>query len=156
MRDASEQARRIGALIDLAAAADLAELDFSDASMRLRILRGAPAQRPAAEMGPGIAPEPAPAAEGGAAPGIVDESPEAPAAPGLRAPFGGVVYLAPAPGEAALVGLGQTVAPGQPLCILEAMKVLTTLVAETAGEIAEILVRDGEPVVEGQPLFRFG
>jgi biotin carboxyl carrier protein len=49
---------------------------------------------------------------------------------------------------------GQVVTVGQPLCIIEAMKVFSTIEAEVAGTIAEILVVQGAEVAAGQPLFR--
>ena len=64
----------------------------------------------------------------------------------------GTVYLAPQPGSPAFVRLGETVEPGQPLLIIEAMKVMNEIRAPRAGRIMQILVEDAQPVEYGEPL----
>jgi biotin carboxyl carrier protein len=66
----------------------------------------------------------------------------------------GTFYSAPAPGEADFVQVGQRVNKGQTLCIIEAMKVMNEIEAETAGVVREILVSNGQPVEFGQVLMR--
>jgi acetyl-CoA carboxylase biotin carboxyl carrier protein len=65
----------------------------------------------------------------------------------------GTFYRAPSPGSAVFVEVGQSVQQGQPLCIIEAMKLLNEIEADKAGVVKEILVNNGEPVEYGQPLF---
>ncbi|MEG6615898.1 oxaloacetate decarboxylase subunit alpha [Peptococcaceae bacterium 1198_IL3148] len=71
----------------------------------------------------------------------------------VSAPMVGTFYRAPAPDAAAFVEVGQTVAKGQTLCIIEAMKLMNEIEAEVSGEIVDILVENGQPVEYGQPLF---
>ncbi len=64
----------------------------------------------------------------------------------------GTVYLQPEPGADAFVKVGDTVAAGQTLMIIEAMKTMNPIPAPKAGKIAAILVEDGQPVEFGEPL----
>jgi acetyl-CoA carboxylase biotin carboxyl carrier protein len=66
----------------------------------------------------------------------------------------GVIHLSPAPGSAPFVQVGQAVAVGQTLCVIEAMKVFSPIEADRAGTVAAILVADGAEVAAGQKLFR--
>ena len=95
---------------------------------------------------------------GGPNPGTVAESP-APARaaavehPGaLKAPMVGTAYLAPQPGDPPFVRLGDSVAEGQPLLIIEAMKVMNHIRAPRPGRVTQILVADAQPVEYGAVL----
>ena len=66
----------------------------------------------------------------------------------------GTFYRAPAPDADPYVKVGDIVEVGQPLCIIEAMKLMNEIEAETRGRIRDILVENAEPVEYGQPLFR--
>ncbi|MFN3346345.1 MAG: acetyl-CoA carboxylase biotin carboxyl carrier protein [Candidatus Bipolaricaulaceae bacterium] len=85
-------------------------------------------------------------------------APQAPPPPAqgvlVRSPVVGTFWIRPAPGEPPFVKVGDVVQPGQVLCIVEAMKVMNEIRAETAGVVEEILVEEGDPVEYGQPLFR--
>jgi acetyl-CoA carboxylase biotin carboxyl carrier protein len=70
----------------------------------------------------------------------------------VLAPMVGTAYLAPQPGAAAFVQLGETVAAGQPLLIIEAMKVMNEIRAPRPGRIAQIIVADTQPVEYGAVL----
>ena len=72
----------------------------------------------------------------------------------VTAPMVGTFYRAPAPGEPPFVEVGSRIRLGQPVCILEAMKLMNELESEVGGEIIEILVDDGTPVEFGQVLMR--
>ncbi|RZL89959.1 MAG: acetyl-CoA carboxylase biotin carboxyl carrier protein [Variovorax sp.] len=71
----------------------------------------------------------------------------------IKSPMVGTVYLASEPGAPAFVALGQAVSPGDPVCIVEVMKLMNSIDAGCHGVIAEILVGDGEAVEYGQELF---
>jgi acetyl-CoA carboxylase biotin carboxyl carrier protein len=71
------------------------------------------------------------------------------------APMVGVFYAAPSPGEPPYVRVGQTVSAGETLGIIEAMKIMNPIEATHSGVIDEILVKNGDVVQFGQPLFRF-
>lgn len=72
----------------------------------------------------------------------------------VTSPMVGTFYSAPAPGEAEFVRMGDRVQKGQALCIIEAMKHMNEIEAETPGRIAEILVSNSQLVEFGQVLFR--
>lgn len=91
---------------------------------------------------------------------VVESAPAAPAAPvadnskTIDAPIVGVFYAASAPGKAPYVSTGKKVKKGDVVCIIEAMKCMNEIQAEEDGEIVEVLVKDGELVEYGQPLFK--
>jgi len=98
---------------------------------------------------PAVAPA-APAAEA---------APAAPAEPEgtvVKSPMVGTFYSASAPGNPPYVQVGSSVKAGDTLCIIEAMKLLNEIEAESAGTIKKILVENGSPVEFGQPLFIIG
>ncbi len=90
---------------------------------------------------------PAPAA-GASAPAAADN------AKTVDAPIVGVFYAAPSPGVAPYVTAGKQVKKGETICIIEAMKCMNEIQAEEDCEIAEVLVKDGELVEFGQPMFK--
>jgi len=70
----------------------------------------------------------------------------------VLSPMVGVAYLSPEPGAAAFVTIGQTVAAGQTLLLIEAMKTYNQIRAQKSGTVQRILVEPGQPVEYGQPL----
>jgi acetyl-CoA carboxylase biotin carboxyl carrier protein len=72
----------------------------------------------------------------------------------VSSPFVGTFYRAPSPEAPSFVEVGQTVRKGQVVCIVEAMKLMNEIEAETDGKVEEILVKNGEHVEYGQPLIR--
>jgi acetyl-CoA carboxylase biotin carboxyl carrier protein len=113
----------------------------------------APAFAPMAVPAPMLAPHQAaaPAAEGD---GREASRAAAPALKDIKSPMVGTFYKSPEPGADAYVKLGSRVAPGQTVCIIEAMKIMNEIEAEIAGVIREVLVEDAQPVEFGQTLFR--
>lgn len=79
---------------------------------------------------------------------------EEPAGSAISAPMVGTFYTASSPEASPFVKVGDTVNIGQPLCIIEAMKVMNEIEADQAGTIIAIVAKDGEPVQFGDPLFR--
>ena len=71
----------------------------------------------------------------------------------VTAPMVGTYYSAPSPGAKTFVEIGDDVKVGQVLCIIEAMKMMNQIESEHAGRVKAILVKNGEPVEFGQPLF---
>jgi acetyl-CoA carboxylase biotin carboxyl carrier protein len=90
-------------------------------------------------------------------PAAAATAPETPAADSgqilVKSPIVGTYYDAPSPGAAPFVTVGDTVEPGQVLCIIESMKLMNEIEAETAGVIAAKLVENGRPVEYGEALF---
>ena len=80
----------------------------------------------------------------------------APAAEGktINSPIVGVFYAAPSPDSNPYVSVGQKIAKGDTICIVEAMKCMNEIQSELDGEVTEVLVKDGDLVEYGQPLFR--
>ena len=146
--------RKLKTLIDLVSESGIAELEITEGEGKVRIVKFSQAQQPVAYAAPVAASSYAPAAP---AAGVSDSAaPEAaPVAAGhtVKAPMVGTFYRAANPGSAAFVEVGQTVKEGEPLCIIEAMKLLNEIEADKSGVITEILVENGEPVEYGQPLF---
>jgi acetyl-CoA carboxylase biotin carboxyl carrier protein len=95
----------------------------------------APAAAPVATA-PAPAPEAAPVARGDA----------------ITSPMVGTVYMSPSPGSEPFIKVGDTVAAGQTLLIIEAMKTMNPIPATRAGKVIEILVEDASPVEFGEPL----
>ena len=72
----------------------------------------------------------------------------------VKSPIVGTFYATPSPDSESYVEVGSTVEPQTVVCIIEAMKVMNEIKAETSGTIAEILVTNGQAVEYGQVLFR--
>ena len=146
----------VKALAEVLRENDLGELEVErgsahDVTLSVRISKSAPA--------PVYAAAPAPAAMvASAAP--ADAPPEAPAPAGdpaklpgaVTSPMVGTVYLSPEPEAPAFVKTGDTVAEGQTLLIVEAMKTMNHIHATKSGTVKRILVEDGAPVEFGAPL----
>ena len=148
-------------LLDLIGESDIQELKLEGDDFRLEVRRNLPGAAPVAVVqAPAAGTVPMPAAS--AYPSI----PPAPSAPppaaaarrsdlvDITAPMVGTFYRSSAPGEAPFVDLGGRINVGQPICILEAMKLMNELEAEVGGEVVEILVENGTPVEFGQVLMR--
>jgi len=130
----------VRALATLLAETGLTEIEYAVGERRIRVVRGAPAVAAVA------VPVAAPAA---AAP---PTRPAAEAAGVIKSPMVGTAYLSPQPDAAPFVKIGDSVREGQPLLIIEAMKVMNQIPATRAGKVVQILVSDGAPVEYGQPL----
>jgi acetyl-CoA carboxylase biotin carboxyl carrier protein len=123
----------------------LTEIEFETDDARIRVNAGA--SGPAIAAGPAVA---APAAIAAAAASAA--SADAPAAGSVSSPMVGTAYLSPEPNAAAFVKVGDRVAKGQTILIIEAMKVMNPIPAPHAGTVTQILVQDGQPVEFGEPL----
>jgi acetyl-CoA carboxylase biotin carboxyl carrier protein len=150
--------QQIKTLMDAMSASDLTDLEFSQDGWTLRLSRKQPAadaSTKASPPAPAVASAtPAPAARPGDArqPATVGSR----AASGtLHAPLYGLVHLSPSPTEPPFAGVGDAVRAGQPLCVIEAMKVFNEVRAEHDGVLQEICVTSGQEVDSGQVLFRF-
>ena len=154
-------------LINLAAETGIAELEVQRGDNRVRIRRAAfapPAEivvappafvpAPAAMAGPVTAPAPSPAAPAPAAIAAPQGKPAAdPALTLVKSPIVGTFYESPSPGAAPFVRVGERVQPGKVLCIIESMKLMNEIEAETSGILESKLVMNGQPVEYGEALF---
>jgi len=121
----------------------LTEIEFETDDARIRVNAGA--------TGPMVAAAPALAAPAAAAAAVAPAA-DAPAAGSVSSPMVGTAYLSPEPNAAAFVKVGDRVAKGQTILIIEAMKVMNPIPAPHAGTVTQILVQDGQPVEFGEPL----
>ena len=146
--------RKLKTLIDLVAESGIAELEITEGEGKVRIVKFSQAVQPVAYAPAPQQYAPAPAgAEAVAAAAPVAPVPAAVVGHTVKAPMVGTFYRAPNPNSPSFVEVGQTVKEGEPLCIIEAMKLLNEIEADKSGVIKEILVQNGEPVEYGQPLF---
>ena len=131
----------------------LTKLDLTEGDNRLVLEAVSAPVAPAVVMPAAV---PVAAAE---APAAAPEAPEAPAAPEedlyeQKTPLVGTVYVAPQAGAAPYVSVGDHVAAGDTVCIVESMKMFNEIAAECSGTIEEICINNGQIVEYGQVLFR--
>ena len=149
--------RKVKKLIELLEESGIAEIEISEGEESVRISRypaggaGVPAPIYHYAPAPAAAPAPAPAA---AAPAIAPTAAaSAKADHTVTAPMVGTFYSAAAPGAKSFVDIGSEVNVGDTLCIIEAMKMMNQIESDKAGRVTAVLVKNGEPVEFGQPLF---
>ncbi|MCE7028262.1 acetyl-CoA carboxylase biotin carboxyl carrier protein [Jiella avicenniae] len=132
---------------------DLTEIEVENGAMKVRVTRKI--EQMQMQMQPAYyppqhhAPAPQPAAASAPAPSAPASGPEAGSVP---SPMVGTVYLAAAPGAKHFVEVGQRVAEGETLLIIEAMKTMNQIPAPRAGTVTKILVENGQPVEYGEAL----
>jgi acetyl-CoA carboxylase biotin carboxyl carrier protein len=153
--------RKLKTLIDLVSESQVQELEITEAEGKVRIVKGpagvvysaAPAmmqqpivQQAAAQMMPA-----APAAAAALSEAAADVL--ALAGHTVKSPMVGSFYRTSSPGAKPFVDVGDTVAVGDTICIIEAMKIMNEIEADKAGVIKKIMVDNGAAVEYGQPLF---
>ena len=145
--------RKLKTLIDLVSESNISELEITEADGKVRIVKS----EPAAAMAPGGMPHvtmAAPATLGGPASALAPAPVEAaPAGHAVKAPMVGTFYRSASPGAKPFVEIGSQIKEGEPICIIEAMKIMNEIEADKTGRITEILVENGQAVEFGQPLF---
>ncbi len=154
--------RKLKTLIELVQESGIAELEVTEGEERVRITRtvanaAQPMMQYAAPMmaqmpQPSAAPA-APVAPVAAAPAVVAAAPAEPAGHTVKSPMVGTFYRSSAPGAKPFVDVGSTVAVGDTLCIIEAMKLMNEIESDKAGVVKAVLVEAGEAVEYGQPMF---
>ncbi len=142
--------RKLKTLVDLVSESNISELEITEAEGKVRIVKG------------GIAPVmmAAPAAVApvvGATAGTAAEPSQAavaePAGTVIKSPMVGTYYRAASPGAKPFAEVGNTIKEGDPVCIIEAMKIMNEIEADCSGRIVQILCENGQAVEFGQPLF---
>lgn len=144
----------------------LSEFELEREGFRVRLRRGADYEASEAPAGaPATAPVANTKASGGAQPTTNLPAPVHPAALAgspasedqdlhmIESPIVGTFYRARSPNAEPFVKTGSRVEPGAVVCIIEAMKLMNEITAETSGEVVKIYVENGQPVEYGQPLF---
>jgi len=144
--------RKIKKLIDLIQESDVAEIEIQEGEESVRISRNSSNAAPmvmAASAMPAQAPAPiaAPAAEIEATPTPANNANNA-----VKSPMVGTFYRSSSPEAAPFAEVGQTVAEGDVICIIEAMKMFNQIESDRSGVIKAILVENGHPVEFDEPL----
>lgn len=145
--------RKIKKLIELLEESNLTEIEIVEGEESVRLMRGTPAASQAYSVpapAPAAAPVSAPAA---ALPEAPDQAETIPEGELIRAPMVGTFYASSSPEAEQFVRLGQQVAVGDTLCIIEAMKMFNQIEADVAGTVVAVLAENGQPVEYDQPLF---
>jgi acetyl-CoA carboxylase biotin carboxyl carrier protein len=151
--------RKLKTLIELVESSGIAELEISEGEERVRITRALPAHAATPSQ---VAPAPAPTATVLVpSNGLAAQAPAAAASPepeghAVKSPMVGTFYRCASPGGKPFVEVGDTVQTGDPLCIIEAMKLMNEIEADQSGTVKAILVENGQPVEYGQPLIVIG
>jgi len=153
--------RKLKTLIDLVSESNVSELEITEADGKVRIVKASPVAQgmvmpmptgvPAVTMTPATAAETAASAELAAAAAVaaaeLDESKM------VKSPMVGTFYRASSPDAKPFASVGDEVKEGEPICIIEAMKIMNEIEADKSGVIKKILAENGQAVEYGQPLF---
>ena len=148
--------RKLKTLIDLVSESNISELEITEAEGKVRIVKATaaavtPVATPKAAAAPAMPMPPLPPATPPAT--VVAEA--APAAEGkvIKSPMVGTFYRSASPGAKPFVEVGSSIQEGEPVCIIEAMKIMNEIEADCGGKILRILCENGQAVEFGQALF---
>jgi acetyl-CoA carboxylase biotin carboxyl carrier protein len=161
-RDSSPDLASISEILSFMEQHALEEFEYQNGTMHLRLRKASAhggsysfrSQQPAPEIFSA-----APSSVASSAPAAATPNSPAPAVESnadlhvIKSPIVGTFYSAPSPGANAFVRVGDRVAAGQVLCIIEAMKLMNEIEADVAGEVMRIFVENGQPVEYGESLF---
>lgn len=152
----SPDIRTIRQLVRLMHRFDLTAVDLINEQTKIRLRRRSGEPVPVSYVPSPVpaAPAPPPAAPTSKAPAAAEKGPEAASGVFIRSPMVGTFYASPAPDSPPFVTAGAPVRPDSVVCVIEAMKVFTDINAGVGGTVAEVLVKNGQPVEFDQPLFR--
>jgi acetyl-CoA carboxylase biotin carboxyl carrier protein len=164
---------KVRELLQIVAESDVAEVEIEEEDFKLVVRKNAPSimmqpSFPAYGYPPAYMPPPQgapappqqahapahePSATNSAPPVPVKAEPASENETIVRAPIVGTFYRSPAPDSDPYISDGDTVKPGDVLCIIEAMKLMNEIECECSGKIKKILVENAQPVEYDQPLF---
>ena len=143
--------RKIRKLIEIFNASNLSEIEIQEGEDSIRLTRASYSVPPS-----GVQPS-APSTEKAPALGdiVIEEDADESAIDGftILAPMVGTFFTSSSPDDEAFVKVGDEVSQGQPLCLIEAMKIFNQIEAERDGIVVKILKENGDPVEYGEPLF---
>jgi len=147
--------KHIKSLLQLISEADVNEVYIEEGDFKIKIKK-----RSDAPVYSAPAPAPAPVASVvvPSAPAAQPAATPAPAAAAsttssFKSPIVGTFYAAASPDAKAFISVGDVISKGQPLCIIEAMKIMNEIESDVSGKVVAILVKNGQPVEFDQPLF---
>lgn len=148
--------KHIKSLLQLISEADVNEVYIEEGDFKIKIKKRsetsyvsapAPAPAPVASV---VVPSAAPASAAAPAPAA---APAASSTTSIKSPIVGTFYAAASPDAKAFVSVGDVISKGQPLCIIEAMKIMNEIESDMSGKVVAIHVKNGQPVEFDQPLF---
>ena len=142
--------RKLKTLIDLVSESNVSELEITEAEGKVRIVKSAPV---GAVPMVAAAPAAVAAAPVAVAAPVVAAEPEAVKGHVVKSPMVGTFYRSASPGAKAFVDIGSQIKEGEPICIVEAMKIMNEIESDKTGVVTQILVENGHAVEYGQPLF---
>jgi len=151
--------RKLKTLIDLVSESNISELEITEAEGKVRIVKasGAPAYHaPPPTMPPPTPQDVAVAAAATAATAAAVAAAEVRSKPEgkvIKSPMVGTFYRAASPGAKPFVEVGDQIKEGQPVCIIEAMKIMNEIEADCSGKVVRMLCENGQAVEFGQPLY---
>ena len=151
--------RKLKTLIDLVSDSNVQELEITEAEGKVRIVKGhggmVYSNAPTLSQIPQPLMQAAPASAPVAAAALSEAAADVVALAGhtVKSPMVGSFYRSSSPEAKPFVEIGDTVAVGETICIIEAMKILNEIEADKAGVIKKIMVENGAAVEYGQPLF---
>ncbi len=146
--------RKLKELVRLMVENDLTELDIRDEQETVTVKRPGLHATPQVFAAPVLGTAMAPAMAAGMAAGMAAPAPVKEVLPAIESPMVGTFYAAAGPDKAPFISVGSLVGPDTTVCLIEAMKIFNEIKAETSGTVEEVLVKGGQPVEFGQPLFR--
>ncbi|HSH55101.1 MAG TPA: acetyl-CoA carboxylase biotin carboxyl carrier protein [Methylotenera sp.] len=144
--------RKLKKLIDLVEESGISELELTEDGEKVRISRNFTSNAPAQHYA-NYAPQPQYAAPAAAPVAAIEASAPVEEGHAVKSPMVGTFYRSPSPDAKSFVEVGDTVAVGDTLCIIEAMKLLNEIESDKAGVIKKILVDNGQAIEYGEPLF---
>ena len=147
--------RKLKTLIDLVSESNISELEITEAEGKVRIVKAAQAGpvMAAAPAAPPVVATAATLAAASAAAAVAAEAAAEAEGKIIKSPMVGTFYRSASPGAKAFAELGDQVKTGQPVCIIEAMKIMNEIEADCDGKVLRILCENGQAVEFGQPLF---
>jgi acetyl-CoA carboxylase biotin carboxyl carrier protein len=144
--------RKVKKLIELLEESGIAELEINEGEESVRISRYGSTPAPAPVSYAAAPPAPAPAAPAATATEESSDEDSLPSGHVVKSPMVGTYYSSSSPGSKPFVSVGDSVAEGETVCIVEAMKILNQIEADVSGVVKAILVENAQPVEYGQPL----
>ena len=149
--------RKLKTLVDLVSESNISELEITEAEGKVRIVKAGYGV-PTTMMMPAAAPMMMQAAPQHAAAPAAEAAPAVEAAPVqtghvVKSPMVGTFYRSASPGAKPFAEVGGAIKEGDPICIVEAMKIMNEIECDMTGTVTKILVENGQAVEFGQPLF---
>ena len=146
--------RKLKTLIDLVSESNISELEITEADGKVRIVKADPASSSPMQYVQAPQMMPAQAAASSAAHAAPEPaSPPAETGHPVKSPMVGTFYRSANPGSKPFAEIGDAIKEGDPICIIEAMKIMNEIEADKSGTVSRILCENGQAVEFGQPLF---